>query len=130
MSTGFRAITGVLPKPRPIKAETPVPKIASASPAAYWFVRNVSASTPKMSEASAPPMIAARMASGIGNPANEVQTPTSRADQHHPLDPEIEHAGFFDHQLAERGENQWCRRYHGTGDDRYEQVHQATPLAK
>ena len=71
MRSGPSAAIGVLPKPLPIIADRPEPKIASASPAAYWLVRKVSASTPNSIDEAAPPASApARIASGIGNPAS------------------------------------------------------------
>ena len=53
------------------------------------------------------------------------------ARQHHAFDAEIEHAGLFDDQFAERGENQRRCRNDGAGEDGDEQVHQcASPIRR
>ena len=91
----------------------PVPKIVRARPVATWLAIRLSVRTAKISEASAPANIAAS-APSAGTPVVYPHRETGdRADQHHALDAEIEDAGLFDHQLAERGDEERRRR---TGD--------------
>ena len=54
-----------------------------------------------------------------------------RADNHHPLDPEVQDARLLDHQLAQRGQHDRDRRNHQRGDedDRIDaaDIHHLTP---
>src|SRR5204863_8484907 len=43
-----------------------------------------------------------------------------RAHEHHPLEPEVEHAGALRDRLADRREHQWDARDDATGDPRGE----------
>ena len=61
---------GAAPNSRPRKAESPPPRIVSAIPAAYWFARRLSASTPKTRDEAAPASTPAPAATGSGYPAN------------------------------------------------------------
>ena len=54
------------------------------------------------------------------------------ADDHHALDPEIEHPGLLDHEFADRGQHDRHRRHHQRGDEDGEidpsEIHQAAPF--
>src|SRR5690606_40573160 len=60
--------TWELLKPRPIKADTPAPKIAKAKPTAYWFAKKNKASTANRKDDAAPANAANKIATNMGKP--------------------------------------------------------------
>ena len=93
-------------------------KIVSASPETIWFARSVITRNAWISAIAAPASAATTTAaaSATGRRAVEpLHRPEAHhgADQHHPLDAEVEHARALGEQLAERGVEQ--RRPVGDG---------------
>ena len=110
-------------KPAPISDERPMPKIVSARPVATWLEPSVSTSTANSIDEAAPARAAHEDAEPRRQRADAVAISQGdgeaghRADQHHALDAEIEHAALLDHEFAGRRE-QDRRRHADHGDQR------------
>ena len=104
--------TGDLPSPHTLARYDDSPaapaRIVIASPDTIWLTRIVIVAKPCSSAPSAPAAIAASSATRQHPPAGPAHLvggvrPGDGADQHHPLDAEVEHAGALGEHLAERG---------------------------
>ena len=97
-------------KPLPISVDRPVPKMVSANPVATWFEDSDSVQHGKDHRGRRPRCC--RDHHRQIRAAGDVDRGEAGdgADQHHALDPEIEHAALFRHQLAEAGKTGWASR--------------------
>ena len=92
--------------PSPSTCARPVPRNVRASPETTWSARRWMVTTP-WSRLSAPPASIATTSPSHGLPVETADGEAGhRADQHHPLDAEVEDAGALGEDLADRGEEQ------------------------
>ena len=107
----------------PKYADSPSPpaKIVSASPDTIWLARRVIVRKAWIAAIAAPPAAAASTASGEHRGARSVDAlcrpvPDGSAEQHHPLDPEVEHTRALGEELAERRVQKRSSVQHGLGE--------------
>ena len=89
---------------RPRNAESPAPKIVSASPETTWLARRPTQSSAWMAAIAAPGHQRGRGADPGAPRPDAGAGAREGAHQHDPLDAEVEHPGPLGDQLAETGE--------------------------
>jgi hypothetical protein len=106
----------------PAKAEKPPPNSDSASPVAYWLVLSQITRPPKMAASSAPAaMPAAKPATAAAGVHHRGKT-GQRGAQHHAFGAQVDDAGLFVDQQAQRSHGQ-----HGAGVERRGDAMRRTP---
>ena len=117
------------PSSLPKYAERPSPpaKIVSASPDTIWLARRVTVRNAWIAAIAAPaaPRRDNRREQDDGTRAVEpLRRPEADrgAEQHHPLDPEVEHAGALREQLAQSGVEERRAIEHGLREHEHEQA--------
>ncbi len=90
----------------PTKAESPTPNSDSARPVATWFASSESVNTAKTIDNADPAAMPARTPSHGSARRRGDRKRSDGSDEHHPFDAEIQYAGLFGDELAQRREDE------------------------
>ena len=113
-----------LETPSPRTRASPVPRNVSARPETTWSARNEMVITAWTRLSRPPASIATSDAEPRVAGRDAGREPGDRAEEHHPLDPEVQDAGALGEDLADRREEQDRAGRDARGED-VGDVHQA-----
>ena len=97
--------------------------MVSARPVATWLTASPSVISAKTSDISVPATMPNSAPMKIEPVSHAPRKAAGRADDHHALDAEIEHAGALGHELAGRRDQQRRRGGEHREDDGFNQFH-------